>query len=182
MPIIVSDSGKEFERATPGLHQAVCSNVYGPFEETYEWKGKVISARKVVIMFEIDERIKEGEFANQRFTISGRFTASLHEKGKLRPFLESWKGKAFTNESLISFDLEKLIGVNCQLNLLERDKKDGGKTVVIGGIVPRAETQEKMTPELPRDYAPKWIKDILTAQQAPAEHSSPESFEDDIPF
>jgi hypothetical protein len=183
MPIVVSDSGKQYERPSPGLHQAVCSNVYGPFRETYEWQGKPISADKIVIMFELDERLKDGEYKGQRFVTSARFTASLHEKAKLRPFLESWKGKAFTPDGLAGFDLEKLIGVNCQLNLIEKDKRGGGKTVVIGGIVPRAEGQEKMEPELPLDHMPGWIKKLLDGQK-PAEnsHGSPDDFTDDIPF
>lgn len=182
MSIMVSDSGKDFERPSPGLHQAVCTNVFGPFRETYEWQGKPISADKVIVMFELDQTIKEGEFIGKRFTISARFTASLHEKSKLRPFLESWKGKAFTPDGLLGFDMEKLIGVNCQLNLIEKDKRGGGKTVVIGGIVPRAESQEKMEPELPRDHMPKWVKDILEAQHPIHSQNTPEDFTDDIPF
>ncbi len=182
MSIMVSDSGKQFERPAPGLHQAVCSNVYGPFRETYEWQGKPISSDKVIIMFELDQIIKEGEYVGKRFTISARFTASLHEKSKLRPFLESWKGKAFTPDGLLGFDMEKLIGVNCQLNLIEKDRRGGGKTVVIGGIVPRAEGQEKMEPELPRDHMPKWIKDILEAQHPIHSQNTTEDFVDDIPY
>lgn len=183
MAIIVSNNGKDFERAKPGIHQAVCTNVYGPFMESYEWQGKKITAQKVVIMFELDERIKEGEYEGQRYTQSARFTASLHEKGKLRPFLESWKGCAFTPEGLAGFDLEKLIGVNCQLNLIEKDKRGGGgKTVTIGGIFPRGEGQEKMVPELARDYCPKWIKDILDAQKGTEDSHPPQDFGEEPPF
>jgi hypothetical protein len=182
MAIIVSDNGKEFARPTPGIHQAVCSNVYGPFVEEYEWQGKKVSAKKIVIMFELDERIKEGEFVGQRYTISGRFTASLNEKGKLRPFLESWKGRAFTPDGLVAFDLEKLIGVNCQLNLIEKEKRGGGKTVVISGIFPRGDGQEKIEAELARDFAPKWIKDIMEKQEPSGVHSSPEDFGEEPPF
>jgi hypothetical protein len=174
MPIIVSDSGKDFEKPSVGWHQAVCTNVYGPFKETYEWQGKPITAQKVVIMFELSERIKEGDFANQRFT------ASLGEKSKLRPFLESWKGKAFTPEGLQAFDLELLIGVNCQVNLIEKDRRGGGKTIIIASIGPRRQDLEKMDPELPRDFAPKWIKDIIEEQKPASEPTS--EFTDDIQF
>jgi hypothetical protein len=179
MPIIVSNAGKDFERPEPGWHQAVCSNVFGPFTESYEWQGETVTANKVVIMFELFERMTTGDFIDQRFTISGRFTASLSEKGKLRSFLESWKGKAFTPEGLQGFDLEKLIGANCQLNLIEKEKRGGGKTVVIASIGPRREEQEKMVPELPRDFIPKWIKDIMESQKVDS-HVGPE--DDEIPF
>ena len=183
MAIIVSNNGKDFEKPRPGWHQAVCTNVYGPFKESYEWQGKKITSDKVVIMFELEQLITEGEYQGKRFTTSGRFTASLHEKGKLRPFLEAWKGKAFTQEGLERFDLELLIGVNCNLSLIEKDKRGGGKSLVIASIGPRREEQEKMAPELPRDHMPKWIKDILEAQQGGhSGNASPDDFQDDIPF
>lgn len=183
MSIMVSDNGGDFERPNPGWHQAVCTNVYGPFQESYEWQGKTITAKKIVIMYELEQRIEKGDFKDQRFTISSRFTASLNDKGKLRPFLESWRGKAFTPDQLTAFDLENLIGVNCQLNLIEKDKRGGGKTVVIASIGPAQKEKEKIVPELTRDFAPKWISDILAAQKPEASHSSkPDNFEDDIPF
>jgi hypothetical protein len=183
MAIIVSSNGKDFEKPKTGWHQAVCSNVYGPFTESYEWQGKTVTAKKVVILFELDQLITEGEYKGKRFTTSGRFTASLHEKGKLRPFLEAWKGKAFTEEGLERFDLELLIGVNCNVSLIEKEKRGGGKSVLIASIGPRREEQEKMVPELPRDFAPKWIKDILAAQQGTdSGHASPDDFQDDVPF
>ena len=181
MAIIVKDGGGNFEHASPGQHQAVCTNVYGPFHESYTWQGKTISAEKVVIMFELDDLIKEGEYAGKRFTVSERFTTSLGDKSKLRPFLESWRGLAFTPEELTGFDLEKLIGANCTLNLIEKDKKSGGKSIVIGAIMPMPKGTEKMVPELPRDHMPKWIKAILD-QNGTNGPASQDRFEDDIPF
>ncbi len=62
MAIMVKDNGGTFERPDSGMHKAVCTNVYGPFREQYEWNGKTISAEKIVVMFELDQIIQEGEF------------------------------------------------------------------------------------------------------------------------
>jgi hypothetical protein len=182
MPIPVRDNGGTFERPDAGMHQGVCTNVYGPFHEQYEWNGKQVNAEKVVIMWELDQLIKDGEFKGKRFTTSQSFTASLADKSKLRPFLESWRGKAFTQEELAYFDLEKLIGVNCTLNLIEKEKRGGGKTTVIQAIMPKLKDTEKMVPELPRDHCPKWIKDKIEAAGGTTAASAPDHFEDDIPF
>lgn len=182
MAIMVKNNGGDFARPDSGMHQAVCTNVYGPFREEYEYQGNTISASKVVIMFELDQIIKDGEFKGKRFTVSQTFTASLSEKSKLRPFLESWRGKAFTLEELEGFDLERLIGVNCTLNLIEKEKRGGGKTVTIQAVMPKMKDAEKMIPELPRDHCPKWIKDKLEAAGGTTPTTPPDHFDDDIPF
>lgn len=47
-----------------------------------------------------------------RLLLRSRFTLSLHEKSRLRPFLEAWRGKTFTEQDEAEgFDLEKLINV-----------------------------------------------------------------------
>jgi hypothetical protein len=45
--------------------------------------------------------------------ISKEFTLSMHEKSTLRQFLESWRGKAFTEKEALSFDVTALIGKPC---------------------------------------------------------------------
>src|SRR5688572_23018431 len=52
------------------------------------------------------------------FLVRRRYTCSLHEKAALRGDLESWRGRAFTDQELQAFDLESLLGVNCLLNIL----------------------------------------------------------------
>jgi hypothetical protein len=181
MSTIVKDNGGgNFAKPGVGMHHAVCSNVYGPYRESYEWGGQTISANKIIILFELDERIVEGEFKDQRFVQSVRYTASLSEKAKLRPFLEAWRGRAFTAEELEGFDLDKLIGANAYLNLISKPKKSGGDTVMVASIMPIKKDDVKLTSELPRDYKPKWIADLLGTQ---TEQRDPGNSDDsEIPF
>ncbi|MFA5376840.1 MAG: hypothetical protein WC455_13910 [Dehalococcoidia bacterium] len=186
MAIIAKAGGSvTFEKPSTGEpHRAVLSNIYGPFISSYEWQGKKVTSNKVILMFELDQTIKEGEFAGKRFTVSEKFTLSLGEKSKLRPFIEAWAGKPFTaDEQVNGFDIEVLIGKNCNLNLIEKPKKNGaGKSIVIASIFPRMKGQEPMSPELPRSYMPKWVADLLGVQSNGDSQQSPDNFEDDIPF
>jgi hypothetical protein len=50
------------------------------------------------------------------------YTNSLGSKAILRQHLESWRGKAFTQEELEGFDLGKLVGANCQLQIIHETK------------------------------------------------------------
>ena len=54
-------------------------------------------------------------------TISKFYTLSLHEKSNLGQDLVSWRGRPFTETERQGFDITKLIGVTCQLNVMHTD-------------------------------------------------------------
>jgi hypothetical protein len=69
----------------------------------------------------------------QPYVFSKDFTLSMYEKANLRKVLESWRGKAFTNEQAESFDITALVGKPCLLNIIH--KQVGDKTYAnIAGI------------------------------------------------
>jgi hypothetical protein len=52
----------------------------------------------------------------------------MNEKANLRAFLTSWRGKAFTEEEAKDFDVAKLIGAPCLLNIIHKQgRKDPSK-------------------------------------------------------
>jgi hypothetical protein len=52
----------------------------------------------------------------------------MNEKANLRAFLTSWRGKAFTEEEASEFDVTKLLGVPCLLNVIHKQgRKDPTK-------------------------------------------------------
>ena len=64
-------------------------------------------------------------------------TASLSEKSALRQFIVSWRGRPLTSNELdAGFDLEKLIGANCQLQIIHQLGRDGKTYANIGAILP----------------------------------------------
>ena len=155
MSIIVSDSGKEYQKPSIGMVQGVCRGIWDIGLQKGSWEGKEIVQPKIIISWEIDEIMADGEFKGKRFTVNGFYTKSLSPKGRLRPLLESWRGRPFTDEELKGFDIETIIGANCLLNLGENAS---GKVSVLS-VNPLMKNTQKMIPELTADM-PDWVKTI----------------------
>ena len=66
--------------------------------------------------------------------ISQEFTLSMNEKANLRKFLESWRGKGFTEEEAKVFDITKLLGVPCMLSIIHKESKKGNEFEVISSV------------------------------------------------
>lgn len=117
MAIIISSGNTEFKKASGGAHKAVCYKIADLGSHYSEQFDK--TTRKCMISFEI---LDEKDDSGKNLTISWFGTLSLHEKSKLRPQLEGWRGKKFSEEELKGFDLSKLLGVPVNLYLIEDEK------------------------------------------------------------
>jgi hypothetical protein len=167
MAIPVSANGdKTFTPCPPGVHQAVCVDVVdlGLLEVTFG--GQTKQQHKVAIVWITDEVNPEND---KPFLVQQRYTASLNEKSNLRRDLQNWRGKPFTPEELKGFDLEKLLGVNCQLNIVHKPRTDGsGVWANVGAIMPLARGMAKMA--IPDDYVRRQDR-----EPQPATVSSPQT-------
>jgi len=68
-------------------------------------------------------------------TISKSYTVSLHEKAGLRKDLAAWRGRDFTDEEAKGFDVSKLIGAYCMVNVTTSESN--GKTYSnVAGLTP----------------------------------------------
>ncbi len=124
---IIATAGADSANYTPapeGVHQAVCVDVIDKgMVETKGFDGKPPKKKHMVsIAWQIDELRDDGK----RYVVHRRYTLSLNEKATLRKDLESWRGKKFSREEEMGFDVEKLIGVNCMLNI--QHNQSGEKT------------------------------------------------------
>jgi hypothetical protein len=184
MPIIARNTGSaDFEPAPAGAHQAVCVDVVDKGIVKTEWQGHARERHVVQIRWQLAERNADG----QRYLVVQSFTCTLHEKGKLRPFLESWRGRAFTEEELEGFDLEKLIGANCQLSIVHV-RRDGRTYANIASIMPLAKGMEKLEPEnyvrvVDREPEPAAAAAQRRGEEPwPAERPPWHDDDDDLPF
>lgn len=119
MPIIVKDNKKDFTPAPEGLQQAVCCDVIELGEIATPWGPK----EQIEIRWQSSKINPEN---STRYLINARYTASLHEKSNLRQHLESWRGKPFHEKDVEDgFDLEKLIGANCQIQVIHHTSQKG---------------------------------------------------------
>lgn len=205
-----SDGG--FTPVSEGLHQAICSAVVDlgmqPGSDMYP-KPK----RQVYLRFDCTDEPIEFERDGKTMTGPARcgatYTLSLGEKSKLRPLLESWRGKKFTDDELAGFDVSKLLGAACQVQVLH-SHKNGNTYANVQTVVPWPRGVEKPAlaedavyysaadpgcPESALERLPKWLQEKVagrladdedgmrserTTQTAPAHDG--DAFDDDIPF
>lgn len=117
-------TGSDIPPVPEGVYTAVCYSIIDIGVQYSERFDK--AARKVVISWEIPEhRIdleRNGMKANLPRAISSRYTLSLGEKAILRRDLNAWRGRAFTEAELKGFDLKKLLGAACQLQVIHAVK------------------------------------------------------------
>ena len=68
-------------------------------------------------------------------TISKSYTVSLHEKAGLRRDLAAWRGRDFSDDEAKAFDVAKLIGAYCMVNVTTSETN--GKTYSnVAGLTP----------------------------------------------
>lgn len=143
MPIIATaGDSKSFTPAPSGVHQAVCVDVIdkGVLEVTYS--GKTKKQHKVSLAWQIDELRDDGK----RFLVYKRYTLSLNEKATLRKDLESWRGRAFTRDEEMGFDVESVIGANCLINVQHVTQGDRTYANVVA-VMPIAKGMAKIAPQ-----------------------------------
>ena len=184
MALLAKDEGTgPREKPTPGLVDAVCVFVVdiGRHKTTGQFGDKI--QHKIVICWEIDEKLHEGEYAGKPFMVSSRYTFTLFEKGNLSKMLEGWFSKRIPDETRkTGFDLETLIGKRCTLNLVE---SEDGKYVNVGAVLP-SNKNNTLTPLCTEK--PTWIQKLIDTQirDTPAtqqiEEEPPQHTDEDMPF
>lgn len=137
MGYVVKETGADYVPAPAGLHRAVCVDVVemGVMQTAFGPK------EKIRVVWEIEELMED----QRRFTVSQLYTPSLNEKAKLREHLESWRGRPFTPKELKGFDLDKVLGAPCQVQVQHTTRNDRTYANVIA-VVPSSKGQEKLAP------------------------------------
>lgn len=133
MSIIAKQPETKFELVPAGNHVARCYSMIEIGTEETEYQGEKKSAYRVRVSWELptETRVFNPEKGEQPFSISKDYTLSMHEKANLRHDLQSWRGKAFTDEEANRFDITKLLGKPCMLNIIH---KTSGKGTVYSNI------------------------------------------------
>lgn len=130
MGFIATGSNKDFKPVPEGNHTARCYRVIDLGTQDVEFQGEAKQMHKVLIGWELNGEADDGSPLttddNKPLTVSKQYTLSLSKKANLRADLESWRGKAFSDEELLGFDISQLLGVYCMVTV-KHDKK-GDKT------------------------------------------------------
>ncbi len=204
--IAKSSGGGNYDPVPEGVHIAVC---YAVYDIGQHWNTRYNKMeQKILVMWEIpEERIeieRDGKKLNLPRGISNRYTLSLNEKATLRKALESWRGKKFTDEELGGFDISKLIGAGCQINVIHTED-NGNKYANISTIMPLPKgtkapkpENEKVSYDMERDghvlpkSCPEWVQKLIMSSHewqnksgspdGEASHENLEIVEENIPF
>lgn len=125
------NTGSDFEPLSAGQHKVRCCYVVDVGTQPSN-NPQYPDRRKLFIGFEVPgetiEINKDGETKEVPRWISESFTASLHPKGKLRPFLIGWRGKDFTPEEAKGFSAKNLVNQAAMVQVLHNQSADGTKT------------------------------------------------------
>ena len=133
MAFIASNTGTSFEMTPQGVHIARCYKMIDIGTQDSEFQGVKSKKHKIIIAWELlgDERMEDG----RPFSQQQRYTLSLHENAALRKDLQAWRGKAFTPEEEAQFDVSKVLGAYCMLNIVHTSE-NGKDYANIGSFMP----------------------------------------------
>jgi hypothetical protein len=174
MSFYVSDRSREYERPEEGLHRAVCIDVVDLGVVPGPWGEK----RKVELRWAL-EAVDSKE---RHFVVRRRYTASLNEKATLRQHLDLWRGRKFTAQELRQFDLEKVIGVQAQVQIAHRVLDDGRTFADVQAVIGAVKGA------VPLPIPPTYVRDAARAKAAEPDPfredytNTGEADDDDCPF
>lgn len=159
MALIASDNGGggSFKPVPAGVHVARCYRVIDLGTQKVSFQGEDKLQRKVMIGWEIHGEDDDGnpllDDDGNPLTIAKRYTLSLSDKAKLRADLQAWRGREFTREELMGFDVFTVLDKWCMLNVT-RTEGEGGKSYSnVSSITPLPKQMRASLP--PAKYAPQ---------------------------
>lgn len=125
---IANAGGGDYERVPAGTTLGIC---YGLVDIGWQ-ETNFGTKQQVIILWETpNELMKDG----RPFGVSKVYTASMNEKAILRKDIQSWRGKAMSDEEADGFELNAVLGKACLLNITETQKGDRTYTNV-GAVTP----------------------------------------------
>ena len=179
--IATSAGGSSYEPIPAGTYVARCYSMIhmGTVKESY--MGEEKNVNKVRLTFELPTELKvfKEENGEQPQVISKEFTLSLGDKSNLRAFLNSWRGKALTEDECKAFDIAVLAGKACTLSIIHKTSKVSGKTYAdissIGGVMKGMQVPDLINPQVvfsvsnfdqvAFDSFPDFIKEKISSSQ-----------------
>ena len=148
--VAMQSGGGDFKPVPAGVYLARCFRIIDLGTQKGEWKGKEKWSRKVLMQWELYGEDEDGNTLTtddgRPMSISKRYTLSLGENAQLRADLKSWRGRDFTPEELAGFDISKVLGASCMLNV-SHTEKDGRTYTNVASITPVPKAMRASMPE-----------------------------------
>ena len=172
-------SGKDFAISPEGTHMAVSTLVadVGLQPGSSQFPDPKV---KIFIRWEIPaERVtyeKDGKEVEGPQIIYANYTASVGPKANLRKVIESWRGKAMTDQEAELFDVRNLLGKTCMLQVVH---SPDGKYANVKNVMAPPKGTKPLDAEGPSVYygtdddaayadLPKFLREKVDNQLDPA--------------
>jgi hypothetical protein len=191
MSILAKEGGSPRELLPTGNVQAVC---YGVIELGHR-EGLYGVKHEACVLFEIPSlRYEDENKVDNPKGINKFYSISLHKDSNMCKDLTSWRGVAFTDKEKEGFDITKLIGANCLLNISHVAKKDKSMRDNIASITPLMAGMNKLEPEneivnysisdngFVFDGVPEWAVKFIKESVEFKTHDNPPAREDNEPL
>lgn len=143
MAIIATNESKPRELLPAGNHVAVCYEMIHIGTVTKLIQGDMKTLNEVRLTWEVGDEMREFDGVQKPMVISKDYTLSMNPKANLRKDLDSWRGVAFTEEEAKAFDITKLIGVPCMVNVIHNKANNGNTYANVSGITPLHKSMTK---------------------------------------
>lgn len=218
MGLTVSYSASSaFKKVPPGVWVARCVGVIDLGTQEVEFNGEKKLQHKMQLTWEVFGEDENGveltadvNGKEVPLQISKRYTVSLNEKAALRRDLAAWRGRDFTPEELKAFDVSKLLGAWCMLNVQHNESANGKTYANVVSITPLPAAMKKSLPHTTTDLVsfdldafdgevfeslPEYVQEVIKesaeykARRAPAPVAAKTvgaeslvDMDDDVPF
>ena len=118
MTSIIANGGNDtpsYPTVSVGVHKARCVRVIDLGTQQNDYQGQISWKRQVMLIWEVPS---ETNNKVEPLTISKFYTLSLNEKANLANDLVSWRGRPFTETEKKAFDISKVAGKPCSINVI----------------------------------------------------------------
>lgn len=143
MGFVASDTGGgNFKRVPVGVHIGRCYSLIDLGTQLTSGQYGEKMQHKIRIGWELFGEDEEGnplvievDGKEMPMVISKNYTVSLGDKANLRKDLAAWRGRDFNDEEAKAFDISKLVGAYCMVNVTTSETN--GKTYSnVAGLTP----------------------------------------------
>lgn len=166
---------QKFEETPAGTHIAVCFQIIdlgSQISAFKDAKGEHKVNHKIRVGWELsNEHMKDG----RPFAVGKDYTLSSNDRSNLVSDINAWRGKPFTTEEFGSFDISKLLGKACMLQV-ENTEKDGKIRSKVKGVMAMPKGAVSPVAQNPMvkfdlsnfdqtvyDALPEWIRKIIAS-------------------
>lgn len=180
MGLTVATSGGSYKQVPAGAHVARCIRVIDLGTQLENFQGDEKLTQQLMLFWELHGEDSDGQPLiadnGDPLIISQKYTKSLGAKAKLRGVLESWRGKPFTDAELKGFDVSKLLGAYCMVNVSHKVSGNGKTYANVTAVTPLPSALSKAKPAgvlptlmLDLDHfdeevfmaLPQWLRDVI---------------------